>query len=86
LASSEPNRRTISSKILSSAQLRYLRLTAQRIADHLGMALSTVSLTLKRAGLGKLSALDDSEPPNRYERRHPGELIPIDVKKLRRIG
>jgi transposase InsO family protein len=67
-------------------QLRYLRLTGQRIADYLGMAASTVSLTLKRAGLGKLSALDDPEPPNRYERRNPGELIHIDVKKLARIG
>ena len=67
-------------------QLRHLRLTAQRISTCLGMALSTVSLVLKRAGLGTLSALDDPEPPNRYERRHPGELIHVDVKKLGRIG
>jgi len=66
-------------------QLRYLRLTSQRIAGYLGMALSTVSLILKRAGLGKVSALDEPEPPNRYERRHPGELIHVDVKKLGRI-
>ena len=66
-------------------QLRYLRLTGERIAGYLGMALSTVSLVLKRAGLGKLSALDEPEPPNRYERRHPGELIHVDVKKLGRI-
>ena len=25
------------------------------------------------------------EPPNRYERRHPGELEHIDIKKLGRI-
>jgi transposase len=67
-------------------QLRHLRLTAQRIADFLGMALSTVSLVLKRSGLGRLSALDEPEPANRYERRHPGELIHIDVKKLGRIN
>ena len=66
-------------------QLRYLRLTAQRISICLGMALSTVSLVLKRAELGKLSVFDDPEPPNRYERRHPGELIHVDVKKLGRI-
>ncbi|MDQ3983386.1 MAG: IS481 family transposase [Actinomycetota bacterium] len=67
-------------------QLRHLRLTADRIAGYLGMALSTVSLVLKRLGLGKLSALDEPEPPNRYERRHPGELIHVDVKKLGRIA
>ncbi len=66
-------------------QLRHLRLTAQRISTTLDMALSTVSLVLKRVGLGKLTALDDPEPPNRYERRHPGELIHVDVKKLGRI-
>jgi transposase InsO family protein len=38
-----------------------------------------------RVGLGKLSRLEPPEPPNRYERRHPGELIHIDVKKLGRI-
>ena len=50
------------------------------------MALSTVSLWLKRIGLGKRSRLTPSEPPNRYERRRPGELVHVDVKKLARIG
>ena len=36
-------------------------------------------------GLGKLSRLEPPEPPNRYERARPGELIHIDVKKLGRI-
>ena len=49
------------------------------------MALSTVSAVLQRVGLGKLSRLEPPEPPNRYERRHPGELIHVDVKKLGRI-
>jgi transposase InsO family protein len=49
------------------------------------MALSTVSAVLRRVGLGKLSRLEPLEPPNRYERRHPGELIHVDVKKLGRI-
>ena len=66
-------------------RLRRLRLTAARIAVALRIALSTVSAVLKRVGLGKLSRLDPPEPPNRYERRHPGELIHIDVKKLGRI-
>lgn len=76
---------TSADRIELIVQLRHLRLTADRIADYLGMALSTVSLILKRLGLGQLSSLDDPEPPNRYERRHPGELIHIDVKKLGRI-
>jgi transposase InsO family protein len=65
--------------------LRRLRMTAAEIAFCLAMALSTVSAVLQRVGLGKLSRLEPPEPPNRYERRHPGELIHIDVKKLGRI-
>src|SRR5271163_4059978 len=66
-------------------RLRRLRMTAAQIAIALKMALSTVSAVLKRVGLGKRSRLDPPEPPNRYERRRPGELIHIDVKKLGRI-
>jgi transposase InsO family protein len=66
--------------------LRRLRMTAAEIAEVLGMALSTVSRWLKRIGLGKRSALAPPEPPNRYERRRPGELIHVDVKKLARIS
>ena len=66
--------------------LRRLRMTGAEIAECLGMALSTVSAVLKRIGLGKLSRLEPLEPPNRYERRHAGELLHIDVKKLGKIG
>lgn len=45
-----------------------------------------VSVVLRRIGLGRRSALEPFEPPNRYERRHPGELVHIDIKKLRMIG
>ena len=45
-------------------------------------ALSTVSLWLKRIGLGSCSRLEPPEPPNRYERRHPGELVHVDIKEL----
>jgi transposase InsO family protein len=65
--------------------LRRLYLTAAEIAEALGMALSTVSAVLRREGLGKRSRLAPPEPPNRYERRHPGELVHIDIKKLGRI-
>jgi transposase InsO family protein len=66
--------------------LRRLRMTAAEIAEVLGMALSTVSRWLARIGLGKRSRLTPPEPPNRYERKRPGELIHVDVKKLGRIG
>ena len=50
------------------------------------MACSTVARELRRAGLHRLRLLDPPEPPRRYERRHPGELLHLDVKKLGRIG
>jgi transposase InsO family protein len=65
--------------------LRRLRMTAAEIAEVLGMALSTVSRWLSRIGLGKRSRLSPPEPPNRYERKRPGELIHVDIKKLGRI-
>jgi transposase InsO family protein/transposase len=87
--SSAPNsipHRTAADRVEVIELLRRLRMTAAEIAECLGMALSTVSAVLARIGLGKLSRLDPLEPPNRYERRHPGELIHIDVKKLGRIS
>ncbi len=65
--------------------MRKLRMTGAEIAASLAMASSTVSAVLRRVGLGKLSRLEPPEPPNRYERRRPGELVHIDVKKLGRI-
>jgi transposase InsO family protein len=77
--------RTAADRVAAIAALRRLRMTGAEIAACLGMALSTVSAVLKREGLGKLSRLEPPEPPNRYQRRHPGELIHVDVKKLGRI-
>ena len=77
--------RTSEDRVQAIAALRRLRMTAAEIAECLGMALSTVSAVLGRIGLGKLSRLDPLEAPNRYERCAPGELLHIDVKKLRRI-
>jgi transposase InsO family protein len=67
------------------AQLRRLRWTSTRIAAQLGLATSTVCAVLARLGLNRLSLLEPPEPPNRYCRRHPGELIHIDIKKLGRF-
>lgn len=72
-------------RIAAIAGLRRLRLTGAQIAEALGMPASTVGVILRRLGLGRLRDLEPEEPPNRYERRHPGELIHIDVKKLARI-
>ena len=69
----------------SSQQLRHLRWTSTRIAAELDLATSTVSAVLRRQGLHRLSRLEPPEPPNRYCRRHPGELIHIDIKKLGRF-
>ena len=77
--------RTPTDRVEAIAALRRVRMSGPEIAECLGMALSTVSAVLKRIGLGKLSRLEPPEPPNRYERRRPGELIHIDVKKLVRI-
>ena len=65
--------------------LRRLRMTAAEIAECLGMALSTVSRWLQRIGLGKRSRLSPPEPSNRYERKRPGELVHVDIKKLGRF-
>jgi len=77
--------RTPEELVEAIAALRGLRMTGAEIAFCLAMAVSTVSAVLLRVGLGKLSSLEPPEPPNRYERRRPGELIHIDVKKLGRI-
>ena len=73
-------------RVEAIAALRRLRFTGPEIAEVLEMATSTVSAVLRRIGLGRLSRLEPPEPPNRYERSRPGELIHIDVKKLGRIG
>ncbi len=78
-------RRTPPDRVEAVAVLRRLRFTAAEISQTLRMPLSTVSAVLRRIGLGKLSRLAPPEPPNRYQRRHPGELVHIDIKKLAKI-
>jgi transposase InsO family protein len=87
--SSAPKRsphRTSAGRVELIRALRRLRMTAAEIAEALAMALSTVSAWLKRIGLGKRSRLEPPEPPNRYERGRPGELVHVDVKKLGRFA
>ena len=78
--------RTAEGRVAAIAGLRRLRMTGAEIAEALGMPASTVSGILTRIGLGKLWRLEPLEPPNRYERKRPGELVHVDVKKLGRIG
>ncbi|MBN9621712.1 MAG: IS481 family transposase [Actinobacteria bacterium] len=87
--SSAPRRRPTrlpADRLEAIEALRRLRMTAAEIAAVLGMALSTVSRWLRRIGLGRRGALAPAEPPNRYERKRPGELVHVDVKKLARIS
>lgn len=87
--SSAPKRvpsRLAADRLEAIEALRRLRMTAAEIAEVLGMALSTVSRWLARIGLGKRSRLAPPESPNRYERKRPGELIHVDIKKLGRIS
>jgi transposase InsO family protein len=86
--SSRPRRcptRTPADTVALIEQLRRARWTAPRIAAELGMPTSTVCAVLQRIGLNRLWRLEPPEPPNRYCRRHPGELIHIDIKKLGRF-
>ena len=67
-------------------KLRRSRKTGPEIADKLGLPRSTVARVLRRAGLHRLKLLEPREPANRYERKRPGELIHLDIKKLARIA
>ncbi len=71
-------------RVQAIAALRRLRFTGAQIAELLAMPEKTVSGILTRVGLGRLGRLG-LEPARRYERKRPGELIHVDVKKLGRI-
>jgi transposase InsO family protein len=77
--------RTPARVVAAIERLRRLRKTSSAIAALLDMAVSTVCAVLSRLGLNRLSRLGPPEPPNRYCRRHPGELVHLDVKKLGRF-
>ena len=85
--SSAPKRvhnRTPEDRIEAIAALRRLRFTAAQIAAAFRMPETTVSGILTRIGMGKLGRLG-LEPARPYERKRPGELVHVDVKKLGRI-
>jgi transposase InsO family protein len=76
--------RTPEDRVEAIAALRRLRFTGAEIAAAFRMPETTVAGILKRIGLGRLGRLG-LEPAERYERKRPGELIHVDVKKLGRI-
>jgi transposase InsO family protein len=56
---------------------------ADHIAHETGLAASTVQGILNAEGVGRLDRGDRaSDPPVRYQRDYPGELIHVDVKKI----
>ena len=86
--SSRPRRsaRLLDAKLVRRIErLRRRRYTGLRIAEELDLAVSTVSLWLRRLGLGRLRHLDPKPVVVRYEKKRPGELLHLDTKKLGRI-
>jgi transposase InsO family protein len=65
--------------------LRRTRWTGQQIAQSAGVSPATVSRILRQARLSRIRDLEPPEPVVRYERKTPGELIHIDIKKLGRF-
>lgn len=78
-------RRLSKSKLERIMTLRLQRLTAEQIAERLGLPRSTVAKYLNLLGMGKLPPLHPPPPVVRYERERPGDLIHIDTKKLGRF-
>jgi transposase-like protein len=86
--SSRPHRspRQLDARLVRSIErLRRRRLTGLEIAAALDLAVSTVSLWLRRLGLGRLKNLEPRPVVVRYEKKRPGELLHMDIKKLGRI-
>lgn len=87
--SSRPHRlyRPISNTLVQRIiALRRRRWTGRHIALETGISPATVSRVLKRTGLSRLKDLAPAEPVRRYERKRPGELIHLDIKKLGRFN
>ena len=78
-------RKTAEPRVAEIERLRRQRMSGPKIAQALGMAVSTVGAVLRRLGLGKLSNLAPKPEVIRYERSAPGELIHLDIKKLGRF-
>lgn len=67
-------------------RLRRQRQSSLQIAQALGLPVSTVVQVQRRLGWRRLPPAVPRPPVVRYERRAPGALIHLDIKKLGRIG
>jgi len=65
--------------------LRRQRRTGMQIAQETRVSPATVSRVLRAARLSRAKDLDPLAPVVRYERKEPGELIHLDIKKLGRF-
>lgn len=86
--SSRPQRspRRLTAELVKQIErLRRRRYTSLRIAEELGLPVSTVGLWLRRLGLARLRDLEPRPVVVRYEKKRPGELLHVDTKKLGRI-
>ena len=61
------------------------RFCSQHIARETGVSPATVSRILRAVRLSRTRDLDPPAPIVRYERKAPGEMIHIDIKKLGRF-
>ncbi len=78
-------RPTPSALVARVEALRRQRWTGAAIARETGLSRATVHRILRRLGLNRLKTLEPAQPIRRYERRNPGDLIHIDIKKLGRF-
>lgn len=86
--SSRPHRqprRVDGTRTAAILALRQTRATAWEISQRLGLARSTVTRVLHRAGLNRVSRLDVPAVIQRYEWPHAGDLLHLDIKPLGRI-
>lgn len=56
------------------------------IASYLNLPYSTVCRYLQRHGINRRRDIEPTPKPRRYERKSPGEIIHIDIKKLAKIN
>lgn len=85
--SSRPRRspRALTEKHSVIVRLRRERFTMRRIAELSGVSIATVSRVCARHGLSRLKSLEAPLPVMRYEHPRPGDLLHLDIKKLRRF-
>lgn len=65
---------------------RRRRWSSLRIANHYRLPVSTVVTIQRRLGLNRLTKLEPQRPAIRYEKRRPGQLLHVDVKRLVKIA